>query len=144
MRKLAILAVILLIIATVLVTVSVFNVGGFRDAAGSAIEGTVLAPIRAWSINTWLFLGTNFTYIAAATLTIAVVGGLFMVFIVYGLFWKKLIQQKILHKTPAPSYGGVAPLQSTMSTQISAGEPMQSQPATTVSAPQPVKEEEQK
>jgi hypothetical protein len=142
MRKLAILAVILLIVATVLVTISVFNVGGFRDAAGGAIEGTILAPFRTGAINLWLAAGANFTYVAAATLIISVVGGLFLVFIIYGLFWKKLIQQKLLHKTPQPT-DGPAPLQSSMSTQISASEPMQTKPAA-VATPTPqstVKEE---
>jgi hypothetical protein len=49
----------------------------------------------------------GFLYITIAGLTISIVGGLFWTLVVYGLFWKKGIQGKLLHKTSEPSLGTV-------------------------------------
>jgi asparagine N-glycosylation enzyme membrane subunit Stt3 len=116
MRKLAILGLIILIALVVLVTLASINFMGIRDTIYGAIQGTILQPGHDWIVNSWIQIGAlGFTYIAAASLALAIGGGLIMVFIVYGLFWQKLIQGKILHKTaPSP----IAPMQRTLSTPL--------------------------
>lgn len=112
MRALAIFGLIILIAAVVLVTLAAVNYMGFRDTVYDLLQNTVLMPIHDFIVNGWIQIGNmGFTYIAAAILGIAVGGGLFLTFIVYGLFWHKLIQQK-LHKTvpTAP----IAPMQRTL------------------------------
>jgi len=114
MRKIAIFLVILLIVITALVTIASIealtatNLGVTSTIVGAT--GAVTAPMVAWIKDSWLFVGTNFAYIAATTLAISVVGGLFMVFIVYNLVWKKAIQQWMLKKQPSAQgsvYDGV-------------------------------------
>lgn len=106
MKKLAWIALILLIVGVVVVTLGATNYGGFGTAMGDAFNNSFALPIRNWAIDTWLFIGQSGWYILAATLTISILGGFFMVFIVYGLFWKKGIQERLLHRTShvAPTY----------------------------------------
>jgi len=100
MRKLAVFGLIILILSVVAVTLAVVNYMGFRDSAYAAIQDTFLQPGHDWIVNSWVGIGAaGFTYIAAAILGIGIGGGLFLVFIIYGLFWQKLIQGKLLHKT---------------------------------------------
>ena len=120
MRKLAIFALILLIVATIVITLGATNYGGFGDMVGNAMQTSFVMPIRNWVVNTWILIGSSGWYILAAVLTISIVGGLVMVVIVYGLFWQKLIQQKLLKKTAESA--GVVPMQRTLSTPISAAE----------------------
>jgi hypothetical protein len=93
MRKWAVVGLIFLIIAVWLICMAWFNALGFRDWAYKGIQGTLLAPIHDRSISLWMTIGdAGFTYIAAATMTIAIGGGLFLVLIIYGLLWKKGIK----------------------------------------------------
>jgi len=105
-RKLAIFALVLLIVATIVITLGATNYAGFGDTVGSAMQTSFIMPMRNWVVSTWLVIGSSGWYILAAILTISVVGGLFMVAIVYGLFWQKLIQGKVLHKTTQPKILG--------------------------------------
>jgi len=98
----------------------VTNYGGFGDMVGNAMQTSFVMPIRNWVVNTWVVIGSSGWYILVTVLTISVVGGLVMVVIVYGLFWQKLIQQKLLKKT-AESASPVS-MQRTLSTPISAAE----------------------
>lgn len=120
MRKLAIFGLILLILVVVVVTLAVVNYAGFRDSSYTAIQGTILQPAHDWIVDMWVGVGTaGFTYIAAAILVIGVGGGLFLTLIVYGLFWQKLIQGKLLHKT-VPSTTPLASMQRNLTTELSA------------------------
>lgn len=118
MRKLAILMFILLIAATIIVTLGATNYAGFGTWLGDSVHGSVLQPSRNFIVDNWLLIGSSGWYILAAVLSISIIGGLFLVFIVYGLFWHKLIQQKILHKT-LPSSTPLAPMQRTTTTNLS-------------------------
>jgi hypothetical protein len=105
---------------------------GIRDTIYGGIQGTILQPGHDWIVNSWIQIGTlGFTYIAAASLALAIGGGLIMVFIVYGLFWQKLIQGKILqrNKQKTPGLGTFTP---------------QGAPATPESAPQQIAKEPDK
>ena len=93
------LMVIALIVGVVVVVLGATNYGGIGDAIGDTMANSFVAPIRNLAVDNWLLIGTSGWYILAASLTIAIAGGLFMVFIVYGLFWQKGIQGKLLHKT---------------------------------------------
>jgi len=119
-RKLAIFLVGLLIASVVLITLGATDYAGIGTWFGNQMHQSVLSPARNWVVNTWALIGSSGWYILAAVLTISVVGGLVMVVIVYGLFWQKIIQQKILKKTPGST--PIAPMQRTLSTPISATE----------------------
>ena len=131
MRKFAILGLISLIFLVVLVTLAAIDFAGIRTTIYGAIQGTILQPGHDWIVNSWNQIGAlGFTYIAATILGVAIGGGLIMVFIVYGLFWQKLIQGKILHKT-VPSTTPLASMQRTTTTNLSpAAEPAVSQKTT--------------
>lgn len=121
MRTLAWFLLILLIAATVLITLGATNYVGIGDAIGTSMQSSVIAPTRNWVVTTWLFIGTSGWYILATLLGISIVGGIFMTIIVYGLFWQKLIQQKLLHKiTPEVP---LASMQRTTTTTITPPEP---------------------
>lgn len=121
MRTLAWFLLILLIAATVLITLGATNYVGIGDAIGTSMQSSVIAPTRNWVVATWLFIGTSGWYILATLLGISIVGGIFMTIIVYGLFWQKLIQQKLLHKiTPEVP---LASMQRTTTTTITPPEP---------------------
>lgn len=104
MRKLAILGLILLIVGTIVITLGITNYGGVGTWLGDLVHGSIMQPARNFIVDQWLFIGTSGWYILAAGLGISIIGGLFMVFIMYGLFWQKLIQQKILHKTTTSTH----------------------------------------
>jgi len=134
-RKLAVLGLIILILSVVLTTLAVVNYAGFRDSAYAAIQDTAIQPIHDWIVDSWVGIGAaGFTYIAAAILGIGIGGGLFLVFIIYGLFWQKLIQGKLLHKTPTSTQS----LKSSINLQREPAEPEQApqQIAKTEEAPQ--------
>lgn len=99
MRKLAILGLILFTIGVIIITLGITNYGGVGTWLGDLVHGSILQPARNFIVDKWLIIGTSGWYILATALGISIIGGLFMVFIAYGLFWQKLIQQKILHKT---------------------------------------------
>ena len=102
-RKLAILALILLIDGTIVITLGATNYMGFGEYVGGAIQNSVATPIRNFIVEKWLVIGTSGWYILATVVGISVVGGLFMIVIIYGLVWQKLIQQKLLGKTVQPA-----------------------------------------
>lgn len=130
MRKLAILAITLLVGLVVVVTLAAINYGGVRDTLYNGIQGTILQPAHDWAVNTWFAIGNlGFTYIAAATLGIMIFGGLFMTVIVYGLVWQRLIQQKLLHKT-AETVAPLASMQRTTSTELPVAAPPKPQTET--------------
>jgi len=116
MRKLAILGLIIFAIIVVLTTMAFFNVVGIRDIIYNGMQGTVFQPIHDFVVANWIAVGNmGFTYIVATSLGIGIIGGLFLVFIVYGLLWQKLIQGKLLHKVaPSPT----EPMQRTLSTPL--------------------------
>jgi len=102
-RKLAILALILLIVGTIVITLGATNYMGFGEYVGGAIQNSVVAPIRNFIVEKWLLIGTNGWYILATVFGISIISAVFWVSIAYGLFWKKLIQQKLLGKTVQPA-----------------------------------------
>lgn len=142
-RKLAYILIILLIAVTVLVTVAVIesatatNLGVTNTVTATA--GAIFAPLVTWIKESWVFVGTDFAYISAATLGISIIGGLFMVFIAYGLIWQRLIQSKLLHKV-APTPAAI-PMQRTISTPIQTAQQLEPQPAPLTQVVEPAKEE---
>ena len=141
MRKLAIILISLLIAVTAIVTVAVIESVTASDfGVTSAVTGTargLFAPFVAWAKDMWLVIGADFAYMAATVLSISIVGGLFMVFIAWGLFWQKLIKGKLLHQVaPAPA----PQMQRTISTQIQAA-PSEPQSISPTEVVKPVKEE---
>lgn len=135
MRKLAIIGIFILLLITVVITVAVID-EGFRNATYGAFEGTLIIPIHDWVVATWLDIGVaGFTWIAAASVGITIVGALFGYFICYGLFYKKIYQGKIRGQSGTPSHehqaapsssGNVIPITVTPSAPRSA--PTQPQP----------------
>ena len=102
-KTISILMIIALIAAVALIVLGATNYAGIGDAIGDTMSNSVVAPMRNFFVDGWISIGTSGWYILAATVTIAIFGGFFMVFIVYGLFWQKGIQGKLLHKdTSAP------------------------------------------
>jgi len=103
MRKLAWFLLILLVVATVVITLGITNYAGIGTSLGGILHNSILNPTRNFIVDKWLFIGTSGWYILATVLGIGIVGGLFLIFIAYGLFWQKLVQEKIRHKTTQPA-----------------------------------------
>lgn len=140
MRKLAYLAIFLLIGLVILVTLGITNYAGIGDAIGGFMRSSVIAPIRNFFVNGWLFIGTSGWYIAAAIVGIGMFWIPFYYIVLKGLFWNNLVQQKLLHKTATskPLY------QSTPSATIPITTSLQSAPRQTApqAAPQTTPQEQ--
>lgn len=107
MRKLAYVGIIILVLMVVLITLAAINYGGFRDWAYAGIQGSMLMPIHDFVVNTWIGIGAaGFTWIAAASVGIGILGIIVGVGFFYAIVWQKLIQQKLLHKTAQGAAGG--------------------------------------
>jgi len=127
MRKIiAAILLVILVTAVAVVVAAVMN-EDFKNSVYTSIEGSVLMPVHDWTVTTWMNIGAGgFTYIAAATLAIAIIGSLFISFIIIGLVWKKGIQQGLLHRTPTQT----TDWQARPSTTIPVTNDMQSRPTT--------------
>ena len=79
---------------------------GIGTAIGDMMATSVVAPLRDLAVNSWISVGASGWYIIISVLTISIIGALFWVPIAYGIFWKKLISEKVLHRTPSvqPTY----------------------------------------
>jgi hypothetical protein len=106
MRKLAYVAIILLVFFVVLITLGITNYAGVGETLGGFMHNSVVAPARNFIVNSWLFIGTSGWYILAAVVGIGMFWIPFYFIVLKGLFWDKLIQQKLLHNTAtaAPTY----------------------------------------
>jgi hypothetical protein len=106
MRKIAYLAIILLVCFVILITLGVTNYYGIGDTLGGFMQSSVIAPVRNFIVDGWLFIGTSGWYILAAVVAIGMFWIPFYAIVIKGLFWNKLIQQKVLHNTPSatPQY----------------------------------------
>ena len=101
MRKIAALILLLIFASIVALAVYAWQNPLFRDNIYNNIDGTILMPARDGIVNGWNAIGANgFTYILLAGLALTVVGAFFWGPVFYGLFVKKGIQEKLLHKTP--------------------------------------------
>ena len=136
MRKLAYVAIFLLIALVILITLGATNYAGVGDTLGGFMHTSLIAPVRNFIVGTWLFIGTSGWYILAAVVGIGLFWIPFYFIVIKGLFWNKLIQEKLLHKAAesAPLY------QSAPSAVIPVTE-LQSRPTQSV-AQEPVKTEQ--
>jgi hypothetical protein len=104
MRKLAWLLFIIFCVILVVATLGAINYAGIGDAIGGFTQNSLVLPIRNFFVDGWNFIGTSGWYIAVAFLAISVFGAVFWVPIVYNIFIKKGINEKILHRTPVTGY----------------------------------------
>jgi hypothetical protein len=106
MRKLAWLAIVLFGLFVVLLTLGITNYAGIGDAIGGFMQSSVIAPVRNFAVDSWLFIGTSGWYILAAIVGIGMIWIPFYYVVIKGLFWNKLVQEKMLHHTAAtaPTY----------------------------------------
>lgn len=106
MRKLAWLAIILLIFFVVFLTLGLTNYMGVGESVGGFMHGSIIAPIRNFIVDGWLFIGTSGWYILATVVVIGMCWIPFYYIVIKGFFWNTVIQQKVLHNTPqtAPAY----------------------------------------
>ena len=99
MRKLAYVAIIILIALVILITLGATNYAGVGDTLGGFMHTSLIAPVRNFIVGTWLFIGTSGWYILAAVVGIGLFWIPFYFIVIKGLFWDNLIQKKLLHHT---------------------------------------------
>jgi hypothetical protein len=106
-------------VGSVVITLGATNYQGFGEWIGGKMQSSVLQPGRNFIVEKWLVIGTNGWYILATVLAVSIAGALFWVPLAYGVFWKKGIQGRFLHKaTPSTP---LASMQRTLSTEIPIG-----------------------
>lgn len=106
MKKLAWLALIIFIFLVVFITLGATNYMGIGDTIGTTLHESFLNPARNYIVNTWLFIGTSGWYILGAIVGIGLIWVPVWAIVIKGLFWNKLIQQKILHRDPQGASNG--------------------------------------
>ena len=82
------------------------NYAGIGDSLGSFMHTNLMLPLRNIGVDTWNLAGTSGWYVIIGFLIISLFGAAFWVPVVYGVFWKKGISEKVLHRTPSvqPTY----------------------------------------
>jgi len=106
MKTISYLLIIAFLALFTLAILGATNYAGIGTAIGDMMATSVVAPLRNLAVNSWISIGASGWYIVISVLTISIIGALFWVPIVYGIFWKKLISEKVLHRTPTmtPTY----------------------------------------
>ena len=95
---------ILLIAFLALFTLAILGAtdyAGIGTAIGDTMSNSVVAPLRNFAVDSWLSVGASGWYITISVFVISIFGAVFWVPVFYGLFIKKGISEKLLHRTPS-------------------------------------------
>ena len=75
------------------------NYAGIGDSLGGFMQTSLMLPLRDTGVGGWNYFGTSGWLVIIGFLIISLFGAAFWVPVFYGLFLKKGLYEKVLHKT---------------------------------------------